>query len=244
MLAIPQAQASHDTGLFVRNEWRNLSLSFAQKGMLFTLATYATPEGICWPSLSMIASDCGCTQRYVCQLLGELEAKGVIRRVRRNQGQKETTVYELVNQSSLVASEIEFTRTESLLAGSPSLHSPPPISSPENSHSSSFLFASSSTSQPQTELSLIVPVRPKLKPKPKPRPQSPGRKPANAQELRDFAKAKNIPDDWAYDFWLHCNQLDWTYSQGSKILPLRDWKQHMQKYWRLGYCKPRVEVKR
>lgn len=59
---------------------RNAAVSPQARCLYLILATYAGPDGRCWPSRRTLAADLGLSIRTVATLLGELERSGLLRR--------------------------------------------------------------------------------------------------------------------------------------------------------------------
>lgn len=66
--------ASWDWHLAIRNS----KLKSSEKQVLHSMATYADPQGRCWPSKDTLAADCSMSRRGIQLILRRLEAKGVL----------------------------------------------------------------------------------------------------------------------------------------------------------------------
>jgi hypothetical protein len=74
-----------------------------QTQVLFVwLCSYADEEGVCFPSISRLASDCGMTGRSVINKLRVLEEKGLVERTRRK---KENSNENAVNEYQIIIVE-------------------------------------------------------------------------------------------------------------------------------------------
>ncbi|MCL5779207.1 helix-turn-helix domain-containing protein [Limibaculum sp. FT325] len=60
--------------------------SVTEKVILLVLANYANEYGISWPSQKTLAGQSACTDRTVRTILGQLEKRGVVRRIARRRG--------------------------------------------------------------------------------------------------------------------------------------------------------------
>lgn len=67
---------------------RNSNLDAAEKLTYIALLNRANSEGECWPSLATISADVRSTIRTVSRKLESLEAKGLIRKIRRSNAEK------------------------------------------------------------------------------------------------------------------------------------------------------------
>lgn len=63
--------------------WKISDLSPMQKLILLKLADNADQKGLCWPSLSSIATDCGCSVRTVSRAISHFEDQSILSHERR-----------------------------------------------------------------------------------------------------------------------------------------------------------------
>ena len=58
--------------------WKHAKVSGSALLVLLALADYANENGICWPGVAALAEKARVSERYVRELLGELERVGYI----------------------------------------------------------------------------------------------------------------------------------------------------------------------
>lgn len=90
-------------GVVNANIMRSPSISGTAKALYSLLATYADAEGVCWPSIAVLAEGLGSSESTIHRALGELQDKGVIERTerKRSNGSQTTSVNVLLDWSSV-----------------------------------------------------------------------------------------------------------------------------------------------
>ena len=82
--------------------WKNADVSGAKLLILLALADYANHNGICWPGVEALAKKGRVSERYVRELLGDLERDGYIMR-ELNTGPHGVNTYKVLMGGAILA---------------------------------------------------------------------------------------------------------------------------------------------
>lgn len=220
-------------GAFIPN-WllRRQELSDGAKLVYARLCQFADTEtGVAWPTLELLADECGTNRRSLIRHLQELgEAKLVESRQRGLQAP---------NEYRFLAHEwMGFLKCQNGTTGSAKMSLPevPKVALPEvpkvaHNKNQDIRTIPQSLSEPSvivggdTDLALQKPAKsPKAKPpKPPKAPASTKARPSSLDEVLEYAKERRIPSDEAEKFYDHWQTTGWKRGKDAKI-PIMDWQ--------------------